>query len=211
MPKNPNTKLENRHVCVIGSSGAGKSQVLKNLIPGRGVRVLAWDPDEDHKVSHFGSVTEWAKHVLAALKSGKAFRLGVRDGTNRKEFERFCQGAFDALDGNHETHVILEEAARYTQGSGPADEHLGNLLQRGRKYGAICWTVGQRAAELPTTVRRLSDTVMVGYVAPDDRKAAADLLGISPEKVAEIEPGKLEFWIRVPGKEPVKKRFKYKG
>ncbi|MDX1269286.1 MAG: hypothetical protein R3311_18090, partial [Oceanisphaera sp.] len=133
------------------------------------------------------------------------------DGTSRGEFERFCRGAFDALDGQHDTHVILEEAARYTKGSGPADEHFGNLLQRGRKYGAICYTVGQRAAELPTTARRLSDTVMVGYVSPDDRKAAAELLGISVDQVGQIEPGKLEFWVREPGKEPYKRRFKYMG
>lgn len=208
MAINANTSHENRHIVVIGDTGAGKSQVLKNLIPKTGARVLAFDPDEDHKVNHFQSGQAWAREVIKAAKSGKNYRLGWA-GTNAKDFERFCRAVFDVLDGNHLTWLILEEAAEFCGTSGPARDGFGNLQRRARKYGGICCTVGQRAAELPTTARRQAAVKYIGYVDQEDRKAAAALGGLTVEQIAEIEPNTLTFWVCEKGKTPYKKQFKY--
>lgn len=209
MAINENTSKPARHVLVIGDTGAGKSQVLRNLIPDKGARVLAFDPDRDHVVHHFRQGAEWAREVVRALKSGKNFRLGW-EGDTPQDFERFCKCAFDALDGNHDTHLIMEEAAEFAGTSGPARGAFGNLQRRARKYGGICYTVGQRAAEVPTTARRQAQVKYIGYVDPEDREAAAKLAGLTVEQIAEIEPDTLTFWKCAKGKEPEKIKLKYK-
>lgn len=210
MPRNENPSLPPRHVCIIGDTGAGKSVLIRHLVPRRGVRVLAFDPDKDHSVHHFDSGPAWIKAVISGVKSGKPYRIGWV-GSNANDFVRFCTAAFEALDGNVDTHVICEEAADFCKGSGPARDGFGTLLRRARKYAGIVYTVGQRAAELPTTVRNQSQVKYIGFVDPADRKAAAELGGLTVDQVAEIKPGNLEFWVCVKGQEPYKKRFPYKA
>ena len=210
MAVNADTSKPARHVLVIADTGGGKSQVIKNLIPRRGVRVLAFDPDQDHPVHHFESGGRWAKEVVKALRSGKPFRLGWC-GANAKDFDRFCQCTFDALDGRYDTHIILEEAAEFAGTSGPSRDAFGNLQRRARKFGGILYTVGQRAAEVPTTARRQAKVKYIGYVDPEDQLAAAKLGGLTLEQVQEIQPDTLTFWRCEKGKPPEKVKIKYMG
>lgn len=210
MAINADPSKKSRHVLLIADTGGGKSQAIRHLIPKKGVRVLAFDPDQDHRVHHFDDGAKWAKEVMRALKSGKAFRLGWC-GTNAKDFDRFCRCTHDALDGRHDTHVILEEAAEFAGTSGPARDGFGNLLRRARKFGGILYIVGQRAVEVPTTARRLSKVKYIGYVDPEDQVAAAKLGGLTLEQVQEIQVDTLTFWRCEKGKPPEKVQFKYQG
>lgn len=216
MAINQNPQLPARNCLIIGTTGAGKSQAVKNLVPGKGVRVLGFDPDSDHKLHQFSTGQQWAREVIKAVKSGRPFRLGWCDGTQAAQFEQFCAGVWDVLDGKHTTHVICEEAAQFCRSSGPADEHLGNLMRRGRKYGALVYVLGQRAAEIPTTARNLCSVRYVGRCEPDDYKAAAKLVGVTEQDIADLETvprvnGHLPpvFWRKEAGEKPELVTFKY--
>lgn len=216
MAINQNPALKARSVLIIGCTGSGKSQAAKNLIPVRGVRVLGFDPDSDHNIHQIPTGQRWAREVIKAAKSGKPFRLGWCDGTQAAQFEQFCAGVWDVLDGNKDTHVICEEAAQFCRSSGPAEQHLGNLLRRGRKYGGILYVLGQRAAELPTTARNLCPVKYVGRCEPDDRKAAAKLVGVTEADIEKLENvprinGHLPpvFWRKEQGKPAEMVTFKY--
>jgi len=209
MAINEDTSKPARHVLVVADTGGGKSQVIRSLVPDRGVRVLAFDPDRDHKVHHFESGGAWAKEVMRALKSGKNFRLGWK-GDNAKDFDRFCRCAFDALDGRHDPHLILEEAADFASSSGPSRDAFGRLLRRARKYGGIMYIVSQRAVEISTTARRQCHVKYIGFVDEEDREAAAKLGGLTVEQVKEIQPNTLTFWRCEKGKPPEKMQIKYR-
>lgn len=212
MAINQNAGHKARHCVIIGATGAGKSQALKNLIPRRGVRLVAFDPDNDHGCIAYDSLGKFAKALKAADKSGKNYRISYTGAKNADQFEAFCAMAWEVLDGNKDTHIILEEAAQFTASSGPALESLGNLLLRGRKYGAIIYTIGQRAAELPTTVRNNSAHKYVGVVEGlDDAKSAAKLVDVKPEILMKTPPDELRFWWRQTGKSPEYTQFKYMG
>jgi len=209
---NRNGKHDARHCVIIASTGGGKSQSLKNLIPRRGVRLVAFDPDNDHGCIAYDSLGKFAKALKAADKSGKNYRISYTGAKKPEQFEAFCAMAWEVLDGNKETHVILEEAAQFTASSGPALESLGNLMLRGRKYGAIIYTIGQRAAELPTTVRNNSAHKYVGVMEGlDDAKSASKLVDVKPEILMKTPPKELRFWHRETGREPEYIQFKYMG
>lgn len=212
MAINRNGKHDARHCVIIGATGAGKSQAIKNLIPRRGVRLVAFDPDNDHGCIAYDSLGKFAKALKAADKSGKNYRISYTGAKNPEQFEAFCAMAWEVLDGNKDTHIILEEAAQFTASSGPALEGLGNLLLRGRKYGAIIYTIGQRAAELPTTVRNNSAHKYVGVVEGlDDAKSATKLVDVKPEILMQTPPKELRFWHRETGREPEYIQFEYMG
>lgn len=216
MAVNPDPSIKVRHVIVIGATGSGKSQAIKNLLPRRGARVVAFDPDQDHDVHHFPTRAAWAKALMAADRSGKAYRIGWEGASMAAHFEQFCAAVWDVLDGRKETHIVLEEASQFCKSAGPALEGLGNLLRRGRKYNAVCYTVGQRASELPTTARTQSPVKYVGRCDPDDRAAGAKLVGVTVADIEKLENlptvnGHLPpaFWKKEPGKAAELVVFKY--
>lgn len=213
MAVNPNRALNARHVLVLGMTGSGKSQVLKNLIQPKGQRVVAFDPDGDH-VSGAGLFTDFrafCQELIRADSSGKPYRLGFQ-GSTRDDFRRFCRAAWDVLDGQRDTHIICEEAAAFTSGSGPAEEEFSNLLLRSRKYAGIVYTLGQRAAEVPTTARNQSMVRYIGLVdGLDDAKHASKLFDVPPEVLIKTPPDELRFWKKVAGQEPEFVQFKYMG
>lgn len=212
MAVNKNAAHKAQHTVIIGATGAGKSQAVKNLIPRRMVRLVAFDPDDDHGCHGYETLGKFARALKRADQSGKPFRVSYTGGTTAKDFEAFCSMVWEILDGSKETYVILEEAAQFTQTSGPALDGLGNLMLRSRKYGGKIFTIGQRAAELPTTVRMNSAHKYVGVVeGMKDAKAAADLVEVKPEVLVKTPPGELAFWHRETGTDPEYMKFKYKG
>lgn len=212
MAVNKNPALEARHALLIGATGAGKSQAVKNLVPRRGARVIAFDPDGDHGCHEFDTLPAFAKQLARADRSGKPYRLAYTGATKPGDLQKFCECVWAVLDGNKLTHVILEEAAQFTTGSGPAQEALGNLYLRARKYGGILYGIGQRAAEIPSTMRMNSAHKYIGVLeGMMDAKAASAMTDIPPETLLKTPPGELRFWHRETGREPEYIQFKYLG
>lgn len=212
MAINENPALLNQHVTIIGTSGAGKSQVCKHLVPPRGVRFVAFDPDSDHRVPagcRFDAFNQFCRALIQADRSGKPFRLAYSGGHSAADFQRFCEVLWDILDGNTLTHIALEEAGDFCASSGPAKNAFGRLLRRSRKYGGIIYTISQRGAELPTTARTQVKFKYVGIVDEDDLKTAAKYAGVTPEQLAEIEPDTLTFYKREANNPPEKVQFSY--
>ncbi|WP_269619948.1 hypothetical protein [Zhongshania sp. BJYM1] len=212
---------------VIGTTGAGKSQVCKNRIPSSGVRLVAFDPDGDHSIPYgkpdrfagkrkwkpcigFDSMAQFSKTLRQADLSGKPYRIAYTGAKKPVDFERFCLGVWDILDGDVDTHVILEEVGQFTASSGPALADYGDLLRRGRKYGCIPYTVAQRSAEVPSTARQNSRFRYVGLVdGEDDAKSAQKYAGVSWDKLLEIEPDTLTFYLKETGRPAEKVQLNY--
>lgn len=212
MAINPDGSRKAKHTVVIGTTGAGKSQCLKNIIPARGVRVVAFDPEGEHvKPScSFDSFPRFCRELLNADRSGMNYRIAYTGARSAADFERFCAAVWDVLDGTTETHLLLEEVAQFTKSSGPAMDAYGNLLRRGRKYGGICYTVAQRAQELPTTARQQSPIRYVGVVdGADDAKAAAKYADVTAQTLLDIPPDTLTFYRKVTGQPSEKVQFEY--
>lgn len=212
------------HSLIIGTTGAGKSQACKNLIPASKVRLVAFDPDGDHSWkpvpgqkkprSHqcygYDNFNQFCRELLKADKSGRPFRIAYTGAKGDKDFENFCGVVWDILDGKVDTHIILEEVGQFTKSKGPALEEYGDLLRRGRKYGAIAYTVAQRAAEVPSTARQQCRFRYVGLVdGEDDAKSAAKFVDITAASLLAIEPDTLTFYRKESGKAATKMRFKY--
>uniref|UniRef100_UPI0032B1C0E7 hypothetical protein n=1 Tax=uncultured Spongiibacter sp. TaxID=870896 RepID=UPI0032B1C0E7 len=150
--------------------------------------------------------------LMKADRSGKPYRLAYTGASKAADFERFCLAVWDVLDGSKETHILLEEVAQFTASSGPALEAYGNLLRRGRKYGGIVYTIGQRAAEIPSTARQQSPVRYVGVLdGESDAKAAAKFADVTAAKLLAIPPDTLTFYRKESGKPAEIVKFKYKG
>lgn len=207
MAINPNTAWNNQHNLYLAASGGGKSQAIKQnkAIPGRGVRVVAWDVDEDHNVRHFYNRADFARALLAGCRSGRGFRIGYAGECDVKSFEWWCALVFAALDGNVATHVIIEELADVSQSIGKASPAFGQLLRRGRKYGAIVHAASQRGTEISKTVFTQSARHWVGIQEGTDVDRMARLCAVEPAKIRSLKP--LEFLYKEAGKPPVLKKL----
>lgn len=212
MAVNRNPSLKARHTLLVGTTGSGKSQAAKNLIPQKGARVIAFDPDGDHKAHAFATLAGFARELKKADKSGKPYRLSYTGAQSWRDLEQFCRAVWAVLDGRKTTHVILEEAAQFSKGSGPADEALGNLYLRSRKYGGILYGIGQRAAELPSTMRANSPFRYAGLLEGRlDAQSAEKLVDVPAETLMKTEPDALKFWRKVQGYDPEIVQFRYMG
>lgn len=212
MAINPDVGRKSQNTLIIGTTGAGKSQACKNLVPRRGVRFIAFDPEGEHPAAGFESFPQFCRELVKADRSGKPYRLAYTGAKSDKDFERFCVAVWDVLDGNKDTHVLLEEVAQFTKSSGPALQEYGNLLRRARKYGGIIYTVGQRAAEIPTTALQQSPIRYVGLVDGEhDAKSAAKFADVTAAKLMAIPPNTLTFYRKQTGQAAEIIKFKYLG
>lgn len=214
MAINPNTQRENRHVMVSGATGSGKSQVVKQrLLPrGSGHRVILWDPDEDYRVSstcRYSERAAFARAVQNAIASGKGYRLAWSGRVDLPTFEWFCRVVWAALDGNHDTIVVIEELADVSPSAGKASPMFGELLRKGRKYGAQIVMVTQRGAEVSKTCWNQVAVKWIGQQQGSDVKRMAVEADVGDSALRALEP--LQFYCKPQGATPaevVKLRFK---
>lgn len=207
MAINPNTAWNNQHSLYLAASGGGKSQAIKQnkAIPSRGARVVAWDVDEDHNVKHYFDKTSFARALLGGCRSGRGFRIGYAGVCDIAHFEWFCKLVFAALDGNVSTHIIIEELADVSPSIGKASQNFGQLLRRGRKYGAIIHAASQRGTEISKTVFTQSAVHWVGVQEGSDIDRMARLCAVEPSKIAALKP--LEFLYKQAGQLPQLKKL----
>ena len=202
MAINQKPELPNLHTGYIAMSGYGKSQALKQNpdVPRRGVRVLLWDPDEDHQAHRFKVWNQLVRAVLAGIKSGQGFRIAWSGDVSLEIFNAWCRLVWQCLDGNVPTWVIIEELADVQPSAGKATQEFGELCRKGRKYGARLHWTSQRSQEVSKTVFDQTQIYYIGY--PNDTAARpyverlARIAGCpsGAEDLYALEP--LQFWYR---------------
>lgn len=199
MAINPDTSHGNFHCMVSAASGGGKSQIIgQRLLPkGPGHRVLLWDPDEDYKASRFEDRASYAKAVRQALASGKGFRLAFSGRPSVSNFEWWCSVVWAALDGSKITHVVIEELADVSPSAGKALPAFGELLRKGRKYGARLIMATQRGSEIPKTAWTQVGVKYIGQQEAGDRVRMAKEAGLAEAQIAILQP--LQFYQKPAG------------
>lgn len=199
MAINPDTRHDNNHSMVAACSGGGKSQIIGQLLIPKtvGARVFLWDGDEDYKASRYYSRAAYARAVAAAIKGKKGFRLAFSGAPTVDNFRWWCRVVWTALDGNKITHVIIEELADVSPSAGKAVPEFGELLRKGRKYGAIITMATQRGQEVPKTAWTQVKYRLVGQQEAGDRLKMAKEAGISSQAIEQLQP--LQFYKKTMG------------
>lgn len=195
MAINPNEDKKNRHTLVMGKSGSGKSYWLANhpWIKKRGVRLLVWDSYESHNVNYFRNRAEFARNVLAAVKSGKGFRLGLSVNPTVENFEWFCEVVWAALDGKKDTLIVIEELADVSSSGKPSNE-FGRLIRVGRKYGAVLMPATQRPQDISKTLFTQVSRMWCGLVSSYDQPYVEKNMGLDKGVLQTIKPESYEFF-----------------
>ncbi|MDI5984903.1 hypothetical protein QLQ85_08875 [Halomonas sp. M4R5S39] len=188
MACNPDTSLTNRHRLVLGATGAGKSQLIRELIPGQGVRLLGWDTDDDHPGHHFASRAAYAKAVAAALRSGRPFRLLWNGANDLKTWEWWCGLVFAALDGRTPTEILIEELADVSPSAGKATPAFGELIRRARKYNGRLTMATQRGTEISKTVYTQAAEFWIGRQEATDIPRMSRLAAVTEARLAAVAP-----------------------
>lgn len=204
MARNENVAHPNGHTFYLAMTGGGKSTALKANpdIPKRGGRALIYDPDLDHWALHTHTLAEFLRHVRAANRSGKSYRIaytGRQDDQKQtvENFERFCRIVWAVLDGTpgREIDVIIEELADVSPGAGRATVEFGRLLRRSRKYGCRLHMTSQRPQEIAKTALSQAGRLFVGLQQTSaDRRHLASMIDVPETDLATLKP--LEFYVK---------------
>lgn len=208
MAFNRDTSLPARHRLVLGATGAGKSQLVRALVPSRGIRLLGWDVDEDHEGHHFESWPAYTKAVARALAKPNPFRLLWAGDASVERFEEWCRLAFIALDGRRPTELVIEELADVSPSAGKATPNFGTLIRRARKYNGGLTMVSQRGTEISKTVYTQSREIWIGRQETTDIGRMSKLAAVSPARLEAVQP--LDY-IRKIGPEITFHRLSFKG
>lgn len=110
--------------------------------------MLLWDNNRDHKAHRFASLSEFAKAVSSADKSGRGFRIAYTGDTSPDAFEIWSAVLWEILDGNKLTYGLIEEYSDCCRNPGSLSQKKDyahrRLWTQGRKYGAILHATSQR-------------------------------------------------------------------
>lgn len=113
-----------------------------------GQRVLLWDPNKDHQAHQFDKLSEYARTVARAVRSGRGYRIAYVGEPGADSFEIWASIMWEVLDGNHLTFGLVEEYSDCCRGPGslkPFDDYCHRKLwTQGRKYGAVIHATSQR-------------------------------------------------------------------
>lgn len=188
--------LPNRHTGYIAKSGGGKSQALKqnSAIPKKGVRLIALDPNRDHKkhTTQFNSAetAKFKKAVTRGMKSGKGFRLALCADPGDVELfnDFFCPLVWKCLDGEVPLYILTEELAAFQPSPGVAAKNFQTLCNQSRKYGGILHWTTQKPTEISKTVISQTENFYIGNPGKFSTEAMEKYLA----KAAECSPADLK-------------------
>lgn len=189
------TSRANNHVLAAGMSGSGKTTYLRQEIKRRRpVRLVIWDPDEDHQAHHIKKRARFASELAKAVRSGQSFRLALTVDATPVNFEFWAACLREIMDARRPVLAVAEEIADVTH-AGKARPNWGALARRGRKYGLDILATTQRPQEADKTIVTQAGALWCGVLRrPEDRKAMASELDIAPGELERLKP--LEYWHR---------------
>ncbi len=179
---------------VLGSSGGGKTTHAKGRIQKRKRRrSMIWSPKEakDNYAGWYpgsivtSSTAEVLEIVKAAGKRGE-FHVVFKPTLNRKQdeaqFDVFCRIALAA-----ENLLFLgDELHTVTRGSWSPDG-WAKLVMMGRASAVEIWGLSQRPASIDKNFLGNCSTVHTRRLSyPEDAKAVAKSLGVSPAEVSAL-------------------------
>ncbi|MDO0946640.1 hypothetical protein [Chromohalobacter israelensis] len=208
MAVNPDTSLPNRNRLILATSGGGKSQLARELLPAKGVRLLGWDIDGDHDGHHFESRAAYVNALARGVRSGKPFRLLWAGADDIKTFEWWCDVVFAALDGAKPTELLVEEMADVSPSSGKATPNFGRLARRARKYNGGLTMISQRGTEIAKTCYTQASEIWIGTQEGIDVPRMAKQAKLSETEMAAIRP--LD-WVRKRGPDIARFRMTFDG
>lgn len=194
-PPNPRANLESQHHTLIGKTGSGKTQFLRQRsgIPEKGARVVLFDPSRDHaKGTHyFNQRADFARALSQADASGKGFRIAYDGDRSPEVYEWWCKCCIAILDGRKMTYMLTEELAAVSKNANKALPHHQWLMNESRKYGGVYIATTQFPTMVSKAVYYNSRYVTIGMLAPDLVPRYARNFGIPAAELAALKP--LEF------------------
>jgi len=195
MAKNPNPNKANRHSLFLAASGYGKSTALRKNPLINKPRLIAWDPGYDHDLPRVKTM----RAFVESLKRPGRIAVSL-DRATPSAFNVFCKAIWAVLDGDHDTVIVVEEAAAVQMSVGKAQPDWGILVRESRKFGGIILATSQRSQEIDKTIVTQCHTVYVGCHALRDARLIGRDLDIDPDAIASLDVG--QFYRKVLGPKP---------
>lgn len=201
MAINPNTSLKNRHQQWYARSGHGKSTAMRitKAIPGRGSRLIVWDPNEDHDAHRFKDLLPFLEALRRAHLSGKSFRLAITpDDATPDLFEQVCRAVWAVLDGNRDTYFVVEEYSDCCEHAGAISpkrhRYHRRLWTQGRKFGLVNVIASQRSQNVSKDALANTSAIWAGEMAPLDAEKIAKHIAVDWREISALPGGTFYHW-----------------
>lgn len=175
-------------ILAVGASRSGKSVWVKEAIK-NDARIVVFDPKGEY-ISQLGFTPCYdRKDLLAALMATKgAGRIAFR-AIGKKEFQFFCEAAFN-WNRQAVATIICEELANSTN-SGKAEAYWGILISQGLAFGPKIIGTVQRGQEVDKSI--FDNATFVHVTQHKTFKARTYLSDALEVDISEVPEKKLEF------------------
>lgn len=143
------------HLQVVGSSGTGKSTLVRILVPEKaGDRVLILDPDEDYEpgelVEHRAFALEGLDAYLKGVEPGEPFSVSYVPAFGQEQ-EAARVLALYAMELGDTTLIVDEGHRALSYGKSVPDEVV-RVAKQGRKRGVGFWALSQRPVDIAPAI-----------------------------------------------------------
>jgi DNA helicase HerA-like ATPase len=182
---------DGRVTLVAGSTGSGKTLWVREQAASA-PRLLVWDAlGEWNRELRIKSVSlrELSGLIRDELRDGAGgkFRASFTGPITRENFCAFCGLAWVWLRIVPGVLVVEELADVTSPGKAPAA--WGDIVRKGRHFGADIFAITQRPAESDKTALGNAAAVHCGLLAfPSDRRYLANVLDVTEPQLAALKP-----------------------
>lgn len=175
----------------VAISRSGKSVWVKRVIE-KHKRIIAFDPKGEYVFQMGFTPCNSRSELIAALKSSSGEARIAYVKHDKKEFDFFCDCAFN-WNREAPSVVICEELANVTN-SGKATGNWGRLVSQGLAYGPLIIGTVQRGQEVDNSIINNASFLHIGkHSTDDDAKYMAKKIGVSIDKIPR-EPYRFLQW-----------------
>lgn len=168
--------------------------------------MLLWDPNKDHPAHQVEKLSEFARVVERAEKSGRGFRIAYTGDPSPDAFEIFCQVYWEILDGNKITYAQVEEYSDCCRGPGLLSQVKDYAHRRcwtqSRKYGGIIQATSQRPQLISKDALGNAGILWASSMDLSAAKRVAAEMDISADELRNCRVG--EFFYRNNGNDAEK-------